>query len=340
MVEQATPRVATEQGASTDSGETLAWLLAGDPAIRWQVRRDLLDATRAEVEHERSLVARTGWGNELLARQDPTGTWGGGLYSPKWISTTYTLLLLRHCGLPPGQTAALRGVELIWDGARYFDGGLTSASSIDAPEACVTSMYIALACYFGYEDPRVQKAIDWLLANQLPDGGWNCRTVRFGDSHSSFHTSILALEALVEVDANTPRRPAVEAALSAGREFFLNHRLYRSHRDGSVANQSFTKLSFPPRWHYDVLRGLDHFRHVAAPWDERAADALDVVERRRRSDGRWPVQNRHAGTVWFEMEKTGGPSRWNTLRALRVRRWADQAHSAEGAAPSETATHA
>ncbi len=306
------------------------WLLDGDPAIRWQVKRDLLDEAPDAVEAERALVATTGWGARLLDRQDPAGTWDGGLYSPKWTSTTYTLLLLRWCGLPGGDPRARRAVELLWEGARYFDGGLTCAATVDAPEACVTSMYVALARYFGFDEQPVDDAVSWLVANQLDDGGWNCRTVRFGDRHGSFHTSILALEALVQDQATaTAERTGRRAALERGREFFLRHRLFRSHRDGSVAAPAFTKLSFPPRWHYDVLRGLDHFRATDSPWDDRFADGLGVLDQRRRADGTWPVQHKHRGRVWFDMERTGRPSRWNTLRALRVRRWADRTRRTE-----------
>ncbi|MCP3936446.1 MAG: hypothetical protein GY708_13850 [Actinomycetia bacterium] len=307
--------------SSAPEPATLDWLLAGDAAIRWQVKRDLLDAPVVEVEAERSLVATTGWGRRLLEHQDPQGTWANGLYGPKWTSTTYSLLLLRHCGLPPGDPRTQRGVELIWDGARYFDGGLTCAASIDAPEACVTSLYLALAYYFEVAHPNVAGALEWLLENQLEDGGWNCRTVRFGDRHSSFHTSISALEALNEAKRVHPDRDDIGEALAAGREFFLRHHLFKSHRDGSVANPAFTRLSFPPRWHYDLLRGLDHFAETNAPADDRYGDAVDVLRTRRRKDGTWPVQQKYAGSVWFDMERTGGPSRWNTLRALRVLRW-------------------
>ena len=298
------------------------WLLEGDAAICWQAKRDLLGAPPGDVDAERALVATTGWGRRLLERQDPGGTWAGGLYNPKWTSTTYTLLLLRHYGLAPDHPAAKRGVERLWDEARYFDGGLTAAASIDAPEACITSMYVALACYFGYDDARVTAAVDWLVANRLPDGGWNCRTVRFGDGHSSFHTSISALEALAEAARRQPARTDLAEALVTGREFFLAHRLYRSHRTGAVVSSALTRLSFPPRWRYDLLRGLDHFQATGAPWDDGYGAALGELLERRRKDGTWPVQNKHPGKEWFEMERTGGPSRWNTLRALRVLRWA------------------
>ena len=306
-------------GPSDD--KVIHWLLSGDAAIRWQTLRDLLDRSAEEYEAERSLVSTNGWGRRLLDQQDHDGTWAGGLYSPKWISTTYTLLLLWRCGLDPREKAAQRGVHLLWEGARYFEGGLTCAASIDAPEACVTSLYLSLAHYFGVDHPSVEAALDWLLANQWSDGGWNCRTVRFGDRHSSFHTSISALEALAEVSRARPDRKDISSAMALGREFFLRHRRYRSHRSGDVANVAFTRLSFPPRWHYDLLRGLDHFAATDAPHDARYEDAIEVLRRRRRRDGTWPVQNKHSGRVWFDMERTGRPSRWNTLRSLRVLRW-------------------
>jgi hypothetical protein len=317
----AADRRAGDSSSGDSDGDVIQWLLAGDPAIAWQARRDLLDESAEIYGPQRARVSTSGWGRRLLDQQDGDGTWGGGLYGPKWTSTTYTLLLLRRFGLDRANAQARRGVELIWDGARYFDGGLTPAVSIDAPEACATSMYLSLAYYFGLDQPNVAPALEWLLANQLTDGGWNCRNVRFGDSHSSFHTSILALEALTEARNVFPDRPEIGTAMVRGREFFLAHHLYKSHRDGTVVNDAFTRFSFPPRWHYDLLRGLHHFAVTGAPHDARYDDALDVLQRRRRKDGTWPVQNKHTGRVWFDMEQTGRPSRWNTLRALRVLRW-------------------
>ena len=211
-------------------------------------------------------------------------------------------------------------MPLLWDGARYFDGAITPAVTIDAPEACVTAMYVTLATYFGFEDPRVDDAISWLLDNQLDDGGWNCETVRTGSTHSSFHTTISVLECLAELRGTG--LDGVSASMSRGWEFLFQHRMYRSHRTGDLVNPAFTKLSFPPRWHYDMLRGLDHLQSADAPWDDRCRDAVVVLVSKRRGDGTWPLQHRHAGKVWFDMEKHGGPSRWNTLRALRVLRWA------------------
>ena len=302
--------------------ETIDWLLGGDPAIRWQVLSDLLDADPESVAAERAKVEHDGWGADLLARQDDSGTWGGGLYGPKWISTTYTLLLLWRCGLPASHHLA-ESVRLLFDGARYHDGGITPSPDLPFPEGCVTAMYVTLARYFGYEDLRVDEAVTWLLANQLDDGGWNCRHVRTGDTHSSFHTSISTLEALGELNRRDPE-PGVLGALQGGREFFLAHRLFKSHRTDEVVHPTFTKLSFPPRWHYDVLRGLDHFQSENAPWDERFTDAVELLESKQRSDGGWPSQHKHAGKVFFDMETGRRPSRWNTLRALRVLRWVDR----------------
>lgn len=310
-------------GTPPSGGTTIDWLLGGDASIRWQTRRDLLHEPPGSWEDDRSQVATTGWGRRLLDAQDDDGRWAGGLYGPKWTSTNYTLLLLMRLGLDGANPRARLGVERLWEGARYFDGGLTAAVSIDLPEACITSMYVSLACHFGFEDDRVDTAISWLLANQLEDGGWNCRTVRFGDLHGSFHTSISALEALA-LAHRSGRADGADLAIERGHRFFLAHRLHRSHRTGEVVDPAMTRLSFPPRWRYDILRGLDHFAAVDAPWDDRCLDALDILVRKRRSDGTWPLQQRHSGRVWFDMERVGGPSRHNTLRALRVLDWADR----------------
>lgn len=301
----------------------LAWLLEGDPSIRWQTMAHLCDAAPAEVAAERARVATEGWGARLLAAQDPEDTWAGGLYTPKWTSTTYTLLLLRDLGLDPGSEAARRGVHRLYDGAPHHLGGHRRARS---PEACITGMFVGLARYFGVDRPEATEALSWLVDHALPDGGWNCMTVRTGSQHGSFHTTILVLEALAEAQRQRPD-PVIAERLAGGRGFLWRHRMFRSHRTGEVVDPRYTRFSFPPRWHYDVLRGLDHLRDVGSPADPSAAEAVELVRQRRRPDGLWPLQSRWPGKTFFELEEARQPSRWNTLRALRVLRWWDSAHS-------------
>lgn len=297
------------------------WLLAGDAAIGWQVQRDLLEADPAQYESVRRQTESCGWGQALLSRQDPDGRWGGGVYSPKWISTTYSLLLLRRFGLPPDNAQAQRGCGILLDTSLYPDGGLNIHKAGTHSETCVTGMGLALAVYFRTPDERPHILAEHLLEQQMADGGWNCRSYE-GDTHSSFHTTISVLEGLREYERSQPQsREAVRRAQARGREFLLQHRLFKSHRTGEVVDARMTRFSFPPRWYYDVLRALDYFQDCQAGWDARLEDALELLITKRKTDGRWVLQNRHSGRTFFEMEQTGEPSRWNTLRALRVLKW-------------------
>ena len=301
--------------------ETIQWLLQGDPAIRWQTLRDLVDVPGEEVEQERQMVAQTGWGARLLSFQEPSGMWGGGLYTPKWISTTYSMLLLRRMGLPPGHPQAMKACELLLNNGFYRDGGINFFAGFDHSETCVTGMILSILACFHFDDDRLHDLVEHLLRQQLPDGGWNCQAYN-GASHSSFHTTISVLEGLREYEKFVSHNTSeVEAAQQKGRGFLLVHRLFRSHRTGDVANPVFTRFSFPPRWHYDVLRGLDYFQECRAERDDRLEDALGLVVKKRKKNGKWLLQNRHPGKVFFEMEKAGEPSRWNSLRALRVLKW-------------------
>ncbi len=282
---------------------------------------DLLHASQEVIDTERARVAVQGWGAALLAAQSADGRWADALYSPKWTSTTYTLLLLHWLGLPPGNKQAVSGCRQVWDGARFFDGGLTLAKSIRQPETCITAMLVLLASSFGYRDDRLDPAVQWLCEQQLADGGWNCQSVRSGSRHGSFNTTISALDALLQYQ-HSGGGLLVSSSMQRGRTFFLDHQLYRSHRTGEVVNTAFTRFPFPPQWHFDILRGLEHFRAAGSAADPRLGDAVKVIRRARRADGTWPVQRAHPGKTWFRMEPAG-PSRWATLRALRVLRWWD-----------------
>ncbi len=294
------------------------WLLEGDPAVRWQVLADLLDAPPTEVSAARALVVTQGWGSALLARQDPDGGWAHSLYSPKYTSTTYTLLLLQRLGLT-GDERVLTGVRRLWDGATFTDGGLTFATSIGPPEACITSMLVGLAAGFGLLDARLPAAVEWLQRAQLPDGGWNCRSVRDGSRHGSFHTTILALEGLLAYSRTGGAVP-VEEPMAEGRRFLLEHRLCRSHRSGEIVDPRYLRMPFPPGWHYDVVRALEHFRDAGAQPDSRMQDGVDAIERLRLVDGCWPRHVPYSGKYWFTLEPAGH-SRLATLRALRILRW-------------------
>jgi hypothetical protein len=294
------------------------WLLEGDSAIRWQTMRDLLDRNPSTVRGERARVATTGWGKRLLDEQDPEGTWAqGSIYGPKWISTHYTLLLLRRLGFPPANPAGRRACLALWNSVDV-DGGITWSTSTVMPDACVSAMFVTLDYYFDNRDPRRDDVVAWLRDQQLGDGGWNCQANRRRVNHSSFHTTMTVLETLAQIG-----NPEHDDAARRGWEFFLEHRLYKSHRTGEIVHPSFTRFSFPPRWFYDVLRGLEYSASVRAPHDERLDDALELLRSKQRKDGKWPVQNKHSGRVWFDMETGREPSRWNTLRALRVLRWFD-----------------
>src|SRR5262249_46643726 len=302
------------------------WLLEGDPAIRWQVLRDVVGAGESSVARERQRVAREGWGARLLARQDPEGTWAGGtssdggLYHPKWVSTTYTMLLLRDFGLPATNRQARKACALLLDQGLQRDGGI-NYGWWGVSETCVTGMVLSILCAFEYDDDRLDVVAEHLLDQQMPDGGWNCRRRR-GATHSSVHTTISALEGLRQYELHRGRKlAAVRTAQRRDRDVIVMHRLFRSHRTGAVIKPVFLRFSFPPRWHYDILRALDYFQSVNAPRDRRLMDAIDIVQGTRGDDGRWTLQHCYNGKTYFVMERLGAPSRWNTLRALRVLKW-------------------
>ena len=305
----------------------IGWLLKGDAAIRWQTLRDLTGASDTRVKREQRRVAREGWGSRLLARQDSAGRWAGRLYTPKWTSTTYTMVLLRGLGLEPEHPRALRACEVLFDAGAWTDGGMNFwQARHERSETCVSSMLLSIASWFHFDDPRVDRLAEHVLGQQMADGGWNClATPGYGKAtHGSFHTTISALEGLLDYTRFRPSQsPRMREAQQRGREFFLAHRLFKSHRTGKVVKSEMTRFPYPPRWHYDVLRGLDYFRDAGAGWDARLGDAIQLVHKRRRADGRWSLDRGYPGRTFFRLERVGGPSRWNTLRAMRVLRWAE-----------------
>lgn len=304
------------------------WLLDSDPAIRWQVLRDLAGASPDEVAAERAKVAREGWGARLLALQGADGQWAGGACFPgdfqwsameelgqPWTATLPVLQLLMEFGIDPAEPAVRRAVNAVrensrWEhaGQRFFDGEV---------EPCINGRTVALGAYFGQP---VEGVVERLLGESLEDGGWNCEAER-GSVRSSFHTTINVLEGLLEYERAIGGTAQITAARKRGEEYLLERELFRRKSTGEVAHPAWLEFSWPMYWYYDVLRGLDYFR-AADIRDPRMMAAIEAVRSKQQPDGRWLLENSKPGAIPFQQENGDGqPSRWITLRALRVLEW-------------------
>jgi hypothetical protein len=317
----------------TDSDAVIGWLLDSDPSIRWQVMRDLLDAPESEWAAERAKVATEGWGARLLSFQDEDGQWAGGAFLPSdfdprewqergqpWTATTFSLSQLREFGLDPASDRAQRTVELIGANSRWDEGGQPYWEG--EVEECINGRTVADGAYFGVD---VSSIVGRLVGERQGDGGWNCERVN-GSVRSSFASTINVLEGLLEHERATGGTPQSQEARKSGEEYLLERKLFRRLSTGEPADGRFLCFLHPNRWHYDVLRALDYFRSSAiltgADPDPRLGEAIDHVRSRRLEDGTWPLDWSPSGRVWFEVDDgPGKPSRWVTLRAMRVLRW-------------------
>ncbi len=315
--------------------QVIDWLLDSDPSIRWQVMRDLLDAPEADWTAERARIETEGWGARLLSLEDPDGQWDGGSFLPHdmtreewerdgqpWTATTYALTQLREFGivLPPDRRQTM--VELIrenckWDhdNQPFWDGEV---------EECINGRTLADGAYFGVDMSALAAR---LVSERVDDGGWNCERVN-GSVRSSFDTTINVLEGLLEFERATGGTPESREARATGEEFLLERNLYRRLSTGEPAHEDFLKFIHPDRWHHDVLRALDYFRSAGvltgAEPDPRLEDPIEYAVSRRLDNGTWPLDLNPRGRKWFDIDDgEGNPSRWITLRALRVLKWWD-----------------
>lgn len=278
--------------------------------------RDLTDSSPAVIAAARARVPREGIGAKILASQGSDGSWHR-TDAPFWLPTLFTLLLLRATGVDRAEPAVESAVARLeadfrWDkefGEKpFFEGEV---------EPCINGGTLALGAYFGRPTESLARR---LIGEQLDDGGWNCEAPK--STRSSFHTTICVLEGLLEYERAVGSAPEIAAARRRGEEYLLKRTLFRRLSTGEVANPAFLKFAFPPRYHYDVLRALDYFRDAGVQPDAHVRDAMRVVESRRQADGRWLLDNAHNEALAFPFdESVGEPSRWNTLRALRVLRW-------------------
>jgi hypothetical protein len=305
----------------------LKWLLDSDPAIRWQVMRDLNGGAPDAIAAERSRVAAEGWGAKLLAVQSPAGKWGG---SPRgWrndlpkedrglLITFYALVILKDLGLDPASKQARKMIHRVDQGVvfqrlnnRPFFHGET--------EPCINGRILGLGSYFKEPNEALAKQ---LVGEQLEDGGWNCEAPK--SRRSSFHTTICVLEGLLDYELAGGKSAAVRKARKRAENYLLERRMFRSLRTGEVVDKRWLRFSFPTFWHYDVLRGLDYLRNAGIKADSRLREAIEIVAKRRHQNGRWPLNLLHPEFAPLKMETgVGSASRWNTLRALRVMRWYD-----------------
>jgi hypothetical protein len=304
------------------------WLLESDPSIRWQVMRDLIGASAEEVARERARVATEGIGAQLLALQAADGRWGGAAWNRGWNSTMHVLMLLRELGLDPASDQAHRAISLVrervtWKGCgpqecdsnAFFEGEI---------EPCINAQVAAVGAYFGQD---VRGIVDRLLTEQLPDGGWNCEAPD-RSTRSSFNTTICGLEALLEYERMVGGSQRIAEARLCGQKYLIERRLLRRRSTGELIERdrkggtAWTRFAFPTWWHYDVLRGLEYLRSADVMPDERMAEAIELVASKSDADGKWQLEIQYPGVMAVDTDEgQGRPSRWNTLRALRVLNW-------------------
>ncbi len=296
--------------------EVLAWLLAGDVSIQYQTCRDLLDDNRPALQHR---IATEGWGARFLQSRNPDGSWGQGFYQPKWVSSHYTLLDLKTLAIAPDHPLIRESIHQVISHYLGPDGGVRVPKT-GGSDVCVNGMLLNYASYFNEPEEGLRPIVDFILSQQMEDGGFNCRKNRSGARHSSLHSTISVLEGILEylLAGYAYRIDELKHVAAQSREFILLHRFFKSDHTGKIIHKEMLRFSFPPRWKYNILRALDYFQRAGIPWDERMEDAIAVLLKKRRSDGRWTVQAAHPGQVHFVMEETGKPGRWNTLLALRV----------------------
>lgn len=312
-----------EHPPSAAGRELLAWLLEGDPAVCWQVYRDLLSAGAREVLAQRKRVSQTGWGARLLSCQDADGGWGGALYSKKWVSATYSLLLLKELGVLPCKET-LRGCRLLFENGIYMDEEIRFSKKQQLRDNGVTAMVLGILCYFEYEDERLHRIASFLLNAQEADGSW-LYDKQPAAADYAFDCTLLVLKSLLDYQKRYPGKSGrVKKAMQKGNEFLLKHHLFLDMQSGKPIRSRWTKFTYPSYWFYDVPAALDYFRETGNP-DPRMTEAVNLVLGKQNRDGTWNLQGKYPGKTFFDMEAPGKPSRWNTLRCLRILKWWNEA---------------
>lgn len=292
------------------------WLITGDISIKYQAMRDLMN--KDDLELRQAMISQ-GWVYEFLKRQNKNGHWGSGFYSPKWISTHYTLLDLRSLNSPLTQ-GIMKAIRIISNENRSSDGSINPSKEINNSDVCINGMFLNYASYYGLEEELLEPVVDFIISQIMDDGGWNCRLNRSGAVHSSVHTTICTLEGIetYKQSAYTYRLDELCQMQEKAEAFLLIHHLYKSDKTGKIIHKNMTMLSYPYRWKYSVMRALDYFRYAKKPYDSRMKDGIELLKSKERKDGTYPLQAKHPGQFHFEMEKCGQSSRMTTLIITRI----------------------
>jgi hypothetical protein len=300
-----------------NNNEIIKWLLKGDVSTQYQVHLDLLDTERSDLQNR---IEREGWAAVFLSKRHPDGHWGQAFYQPKWISSHYTLCDLRNLYIKPDHQLIQESINNIATLHKTKDGAINHSTIDGQGDVCVNGMFLNYASYFKTKEEQLRSVVDFILSQRMPDGGFNCRSNYSGAKHSSLHTTLSVLEGIAEYRLNgyAYRMEELNAAERSAQEFILLHQLFISDRTGEIINKGFLRFAYPRRWKYDILSALDYFQYTGKKWDDRMQAAIAVLFKKRNATGTWNVQAKHPGQIHFEMEKAGKPSRWNTLRVLRV----------------------
>jgi hypothetical protein len=297
--------------------QIISWLLEGDVSVQYQTYRDLSDIDKPSLHKN---IATEGWGLQFLSCRGQNGHWGQSFYQPKWISTHYTLLDLKNLNISPDNKIIKETLDIIFNTEKGPDGGILPVGATQKCDVCVNGMVLNYASYFQVKEKFLQSVIDFLLSEKMNDGGFNCHSNRKGATHSSLHSTLSVLEGILEYERNgyTYRLDELKKTSIQSREFILMHKLFRSDKTGEIINQNFLKLCYPCRWYYDILKAMDYFQYAHVKYDDRMGEAIDLILKKRTKVGLWKLPSKHPGQTHFEMEQPGQPSRWNTLRAMRV----------------------
>jgi len=300
-----------------ENSEIINWLLEGDISIQYQTYRELLNQKRKDIQNR---IATEGWGKYFLSKRNKDGHWGQKFYQPKWTSTHYTLLDLKNLSISPVCEPIKETIQKVLKKTKAADGGILPIGEMKKSDMCINGMVLNYASYFKSNQKDLESIVDNILSQQLEDGGFNCRLNRSGAKHSSLHTTISVLEGILEYKKNnySYRIDELLKAKEESEEFMLIHRLFKSDKSGEIIDKRFLKLSYPTRWRYDIIRALDYFQFAEVKYDLRMQNGLDILSKKRNKESTWNLQANHPGQVHFQMEDVGKPSRWNTLRVLRI----------------------